>query len=76
MGTARDSDCGDSRVLYLYGVSGMKDYEVLLYEEFCKRCKKYTYCAWRCISDDTCFEMTAFEERKENGKDDERKETD
>ena len=54
----------------------MKDYEVLLYEEFCKRCKKLTYCAWRCISNDTCFEMTAFEERKENGTDDERKETD
>lgn len=54
----------------------MKDYEVLLYEEFCKRCKKFTYCAWQCISNDTCFEMTAFEERKENGKDDERKETD
>ena len=75
MGTARDSDCGDSRVLYLYGVSSMKDYEMPLYEKFCKRCKKLADCAWLCISNDTCFEMTALEERKENEKDDERKKT-
>ena len=53
----------------------MKDYEMPLYEKFCKRCKKLADCAWLCISNDTCFEMTAFEERKENEKDDERKKT-
>lgn len=53
----------------------MKGYEVLLYEEFCKRCKKVKSCPWLCMSNDTCFEMSAFEERKENENDDERKKT-
>lgn len=53
----------------------MKKYEVLLYEEFCKRCKWLSHCPWRCISGDTCFEMTEFEERQENENDSERKET-
>ena len=53
----------------------MKGYELALYEKFCKHCKKVVYCPWLCMSNDTCFEMTAFEERKENEKD-ERKKTD
>ena len=46
----------------------MTGYEVLLYEDFCKRCKKVKECPWLCISNDTCFEMVAFEERNENEK--------
>ena len=75
MGVVWSSSCGGYRIFYLYGVSSMKDYEMPLYEKFCKRCKKLADCAWLCISNDTCFEMTAFEERKENEKDDERKKT-
>lgn len=56
------------RIFYFYGVSDMKGYEVLLYEDFCKRCKKVKECPWLCISNDTCFEMVAFEERNENEK--------
>lgn len=44
----------------------MKEYEVFLYEKFCKSCKSIAHCPWLCISGGTCFEMTAFEERKEN----------
>lgn len=63
------------RVFCLYGVSGMKSYEVILSEEFCRRCKNLSHCAWRCISNDTCFEMTGFEERKEDEEGCEQKET-
>ena len=59
----------------LYGVSDMKSYEVILSDEFCRRCKHLWHCAWRCISNDTCFEMTGFEKRKEDEKDGEQKET-
>ena len=59
----------------LYGVSDMKSYEVILSDEFCRRCKNLSHCAWRCISNDTCFEMTGFEERKEDEEDGEQKET-
>lgn len=54
----------------------MKNYELLLYEKFCKRCKSFACCPWLSISNDTCFEMTEFEERKENESDDEGKSTD
>ena len=64
---------GYCRIFYFYGVSDMKGYEVLLYEDFCKRCKKVKECPWLCMSNDTCFEMTAFEERKENERDEREK---
>ena len=59
----------------LYGVSDMKSYEVILSDEFCRRCKNLSHCVWRCISNDTCFEMTGFEERKEDEEGSEQKET-
>lgn len=52
----------------------MKEYEVLLYEEFCKRCKSLAHCPWRCLSGDTCFEMVAFEAYGEMENDNECKE--
>lgn len=53
----------------------MKGYEKDLYENYCKRCKSYMRCPWLCFDNTTCFEMTAFEERKGNENEDERKET-
>ncbi len=40
----------------------MKDYEIPFYENYCKRCKSLDHCPWRCISGDTCLELTKFEE--------------
>ena len=62
-------------LFHLYGVSDMKSFEVILSEEFCRCCKNLSHCAWRCISNVTCFEMTGFEERKEDEEGSEQKET-
>lgn len=51
----------------------MKQIEVPFYENYCKRCKSLAHCPWRCISGDTCLEMTAFEENKEHESDSEEK---
>lgn len=77
MGTARRVGLGGYRLFYIYGGAIMKQYEISFYENYCKRCKSLAHCPWRNISDDTCLEMTGFEEREENEKDNgnERKET-
>lgn len=43
----------------------MKDYEVGLYEKYCKHCKNIAHCPWLSISNETCFEMTAYKEKKD-----------
>ena len=43
----------------------MKRYELELYEKFCRRCKNFYACPWLSISNETCFEMTAFKEKKD-----------
>ncbi len=53
----------------------MKEVETAFYENYCLRCKFLPHCPWRCISGDTCLELTRFEERNENENDNERKET-
>lgn len=52
----------------------MKDFEIPFYENYCKRCECFARCLWLHISNDTCLEMTAFKEKKENGNNNERKE--
>ena len=43
----------------------MKRYELELYEKFCRRCKNFFACPWLSISNETCFEMTAYEEKED-----------
>ena len=73
--TTRNSDCGGYRLLYLHGGARMKEAETAFYENYCLRCKFLPHCPWRCISGDTCLELTRFEECNENENDNERKET-
>ncbi len=49
---ARLNNSNDYRLFYIYGGTAMKDYEIPFYENYCKRC----------ISGDTCLELTEFEE--------------
>lgn len=55
----------------------MKLSEMVFYAKFCSSCENFTInCPWRSsITGSKCLGRTAVEERKENGNDDERKET-
>ena len=65
VGTVRNRCNFAYRVFCLYGETGMKKYEVELYEKFCRRCKNFFACPWLSISNETCFEMTAYEEKED-----------
>lgn len=43
----------------------MKEIEKAFYEKYCLRCKYFQRCPWLCLSNDTCLELTKFEDRKE-----------
>jgi len=53
----------------------MKKVETAFYENYCLRCKFLSHCPWRCISGDTCLELTKVEERNEKETEKELKET-
>lgn len=53
----------------------MKEIEKAFYENYCLRCKFLPRCPWRCISGDTCLELTQFAEKLENENENKEQET-
>lgn len=58
------------RLFCIYGIAGMREFELDVYESKCKNCLSYLHCQWLCLSNETCL-GEYFDERMVNDYDNE-----